>query len=74
MIKYCVNCLYNVNELWCSSPKNGISLVTGEANMVFAHTSRKDSSQCGIRAMYFQPKKVVLEQPKWKKLFTKIKK
>jgi hypothetical protein len=61
----CKDCEYLVAKVWCSAPKNGISLVNGEPIVQIAEISRRDSEQCGIDARYFKEKKYTFSTSWW---------
>lgn len=54
----CINCKHNERELWCKSPSNGISPVTGKPNPVFASVNRGTSvlAKCGPDGLNFEQK------------------
>ena len=54
----CVDCKHSERELWCKSPANGVSLVTGKAQVAFAGVNRGSSvlAKCGPDAVHFEPK------------------
>lgn len=52
-MKLCKDCQYLERDLWCKSPQNGISLVTGTIVVKFAQFNRK--YDCGEDAKFFAP-------------------
>lgn len=65
MTLLCKDCEDLHDKIWCKSPLNGISLVTGEPNVVFASINRDfvnsrtgDPHGCGADARWFRPKYV----------------
>lgn len=62
-MKLCKDCKHLERELWCKSPQNGISLVTGTAIAKFAQLNRK--YDCGESAKFFEPIHTI-KKPWWK--------
>jgi hypothetical protein len=49
-MKYCKDCKYLTHNIFCTSPENGISAVTGEPEVQFASTLRGSAdseNKCG---------------------------
>jgi len=57
-MKFCIDCKHNERELWCKSPANGVSPITGTAQLAFSGVNRGTSvlAKCGPDAVNFEPK------------------
>lgn len=60
-MKYCKDCKWLKNDLFCHAPQNGIDLVNGENKSSFAIISRQRFSdqgrkRCGPSAKFFEQK------------------
>lgn len=74
-MKLCKDCRYFSGILICSSPKNGISHITGEPAPKFAAAQRAelvgkaldDDRRCGPEAKHFMPKPEP-KRPWWRAL------
>lgn len=80
-MKLCKDCKHLHNEIYCNSPKNGISPVNGEPTKRFAYVNRKSreyvsfenkitdnkivEESCGPNANYFEPKLNCINPKKW---------
>lgn len=66
---FCRDCKHLQREVFCASPNNVISTVTGEPLVHFASVSRLDSTfgHCGSVAAFFEPKDPPTpKKPFWK--------
>lgn len=69
--KYCKDCKFLKNELWCHSPRNGIDIVDGLASVRLARINRYGNSiidvdRCDVDGKFFEEKELTIKKPFWK--------
>lgn len=56
-VVFCKDCKHFKQSIWCKSPNNGISPVTGEPERRNVYFNRLDiGDRCGSTGRYFEPK------------------
>ena len=62
-MKFCKDCKFHINALWCANPKNGVSPVTGKPQARWADVERDIRGNCGEDAAWFEP--IEQKKPWW---------
>ena len=61
-MKFCKDCKYFCNDIWCQHHSNGIDLTAGRIKYEYAILNRKPQGNCKEQGLLFEQKELLVKK------------